>query len=343
MRFRYILPYLVLGLVMMGISSESVGAADTRPSHDPVAPQPSPIQEPAFLPDRLHQSISNGVLKTAETIDAFFYAPQTEIEENRTTFRINLDLFTEAGARTRLGTGSRLKLLLPGFQNRIHLVLAGDSEDDEQVFGEEIDEATEAADLEKDVENDGINAAVRYFVLDDLRRNLSVSAGLRFRDNRVVGYPEGRYRRLFDTDTSSLAFRFEQRLVWYTDEGWRETSRFDTDLLLGRWLWRSFFEGVMEEKTAGYRYNLGLNVFQPVGKRSVLRYEWVNAFDLCTPGQLQEIRLSIRYRHNFWRPWLFYEVVPQLSFPESDDFEATPGILLRLEAIFGNYRKRLGE
>jgi hypothetical protein len=333
----------VLALGVIGISCETVGAAGKSPPQDVVAPQPSPSREPAFLTDRLHDRISSGVLKTAETIDAFFYAPQTEIEENRTTLKINLDLFSEAGARTRLGTGSRLKLLLPGFQDRIHLVLAGDAEDDEQVFGEELDEAPETTNLEEDGANDGLNAAVRYFVMDDLRRNLSVSAGMRLRDNRVVGYPELRYRRLFDTDNPSLAFRFGQRLLWYTDEGWRETSRFDTDLLLGRWLWRGFFEGVMEEKTAGYRYNLGLNVFQPVGKRSVLRYEWLNAFDLCTPGQLREIRLSIRYRHNFWRPWLFYEVVPQLSFPESDDFEATPGILLRLEAIFGHFRKRLVE
>jgi hypothetical protein len=35
------------------------------------------------------------------------------------------------------------------------------------------------------------------------------------------------------------------------------------------------------------------------------------------------------------RKWLFFEIVPQLSFPRERDFEAVPGILLRIEGIFG--------
>ncbi|MEJ2641401.1 MAG: hypothetical protein P8010_17680 [Desulfosarcinaceae bacterium] len=293
-----------------------------------------------LLADRLHRTISWGVLKAAESIDAFFYTPQTEIEENRTTFRVNLGLFFEAEERARLDTGSSLKLVLPGFQDKLHLVLAGDPEEDDQVLGEAIDKAP-PSDVSADEETDGVSAALRYFVLDDLKRNLSLSAGARFRRGSLVGFPEVRYRRLFDVgDLGDSAFRFEQRVRWYTDDGWRESTRLDFDVLV--WsdhLWRTSLEGIWEEVQGGYGYHLRLSFFQPLGERAALRYEWVNSFNVCTADQLDKIVLKISYRQSFWRPWLFFEIAPQLAYPEPNDFKATPGLLLRLEAIFGYRRK----
>jgi hypothetical protein len=293
------------------------------------------------LADRLHRTISSGVLTAAETIDAFFYAPQTEIEENRTTLKVNLGLFIEAEEHARLDTGSRLKLVLPGFQDRLHLVLAGDPEEDDRVLGEAIDEAVEGEVAEEE-ETDGVSAALRYFVLDDIKRNLSFSAGAKIREGRLVGFPDARYRRVFDLGNQRSAFRFEQRVVWYTDDGWRESTRLDLDTLVGpHHLWRTTVEGIWEELRGGYRYDLRLSFFQPLGRRAALRYEWVNGFNVCTADQLDKILLKISYRQSFWRPWLFFEIAPQLAYPAAKDFQATPGLLLRLEAIFGYRRKRL--
>lgn len=298
----------------------------------------------APLTDRLHHTISRGVLKAAETIDAFFYTPRTEIEENRTTFKLNLDLFAEADERAQVGTGTRLKLVLPGFQDRLHLVLAGDPEDDDEVFGKAIDEAP-VDDLGGNAETDGLSAALRYFALDDLKRNLSFSAGVRIHDSQLVGFPEARYRRAFDFESIPLAFRFQQRVVWFTDEGWQESTGVDMDLLLlRRYLWRTSLEGIWEEEamegdSCGYRYDLRWTLFQPLWKGAALRYEWLNHFNASTADQLDGILLRIRYRQNIWRPWLFLELAPQISFPEHDDFEATPGVLLRLETLFGHYPK----
>jgi hypothetical protein len=354
MHYRYLLPYLVFCLVM-GISSHATGAEGVHAPSRVIAPSPATSEEVSsevaedasnedLLADRLHQTISRGILKTAETIDGFFYAPRTEIEDNRTTFKLTLDLFAEADEGAQLGTGTRLKLVLPGFQDRLHLVLAGDPKEDDKLLGERIDEAPEAG-LEADEDTDGVSAALRYFALDDIKRNLSISAGVRIRDSQLVGFPEVRYRRAFDPDDMPMAFRFQQRVVWYTDEGWQESTAIDMDLmLLGRFLWRSSLEGVWAEEALradcwGYRYDLRFTLFQPLWKRAALRYEWNNEFNLCTVDQLDRILLRVRYRQNIWRPWLFFEAAPQLSFPESDDFSATPGILFRLEAILGHYSK----
>lgn len=362
MCYRYILPYLVFCLVM-GMSSHATGAEGGQAPSRAIASLPGTADEASsevseevssevsdeasnedLLADRLHQTISLGVLKAATTIDGFFYAPQTEIEDNRTTFKFTLDLFAEAEEGAQLGTGTRLKLVLPGFQDRLHLVLAGDPEDDDEVLGEGIDEAPDAV-LHTDEDTDGVSAALRYFALDDIKRNLSFSAGVRIRDSQLVGFPEARYRRSFDLETLPMAFRFQQKVVWYTDDGWQESTGIDMDfMLLGRFLWRSSLEGVWAEEREddcpwGYRYDLRFTLFQPLWKRAALRYEWRNEFKVCNVDQLDRILLRIRYRQNIWRPWLFFEFAPQLSFPESDDFTAAPGILFRIETIFGRYSK----
>ncbi|MDJ0780710.1 MAG: hypothetical protein QNJ22_02000 [Desulfosarcinaceae bacterium] len=329
MRRHHLTPYLVGALAWMLVGVTAAQAASAPP---PAAPTPQ-------LADRLHDRISRGVLKAAETIDAFFYNPQTEIEENRTTFRINLGLFVEREERARLSSGTGLKLILPGFQNRLHLVMAGDPDDDDKVLGEAIDEAPDPQ-LAVTDEADGVTASLRYFVLDDIKRNLSFTAGVRIRDGNLVGFPEARYRRLFDLGDGATAFRFQERVVWFTDDGWRESTRIDMDVLLRpRLLWRSSLEGIWAEEVSGYRYNLIQAIFQTLSPRAALRYEWVNAFNVCTEDQLDEILFKIRYRQSFWRPWLFFEIAPQLTFPEPDEFVATPGILFRLEAIFGHRPK----
>ncbi len=295
------------------------------------------------LADRLHHTISSGVLKAAETIDAFFYAPQAEIEENRTTLKVNLGLFLEAQERARLATGSRLKLVLPGFQDRLHLVLAGDPEEDDQVLGETIDKAPEG-EVAQEEETGEISAALRYFVVDDIKRNLSFSAGVKILEGRLVGFPDARYRRVFDMGIRHSALRFEQRVVWYTNDGWRESTRLDLDTLVApHHLLRTSVEGIWEEVRGGYRYDLRLSFFQPVGGRAALRYEWINGFNVCTADQLDKILLKISYRQSFWRPWLFFEFAPQLAYPQEKDFKVTPGLMIRLEAIFGYRRKSLTE
>lgn len=358
MRRRYLLPHLVCFLVCFfigGDGSPRGGSAAAAPLQRLVAsgtntPDDDDAEDRVTtaagdrdpLADRLHRSISRRVLNTAESIDAFFYAAQTEIEENRTTFKVQLGVFGEAEQEVRLDTGTRLKLVLPGFQDRLHLVLAGDPEDDDEVLGETLDGAPEAEMAAE--ETDGITAAVRYFLMDSLNRNLSFSAGVRIRDTRLVGFPEARYRRTFDVGDRALALRFEQRVAWFTDEGWRETSRCDLDVLSDRrYLWRTTVEGVWAEETDGYRYDLRQALFQPLKWRAALRYEWINAFNTCTDGQLEEIIFKVRYRQSFLRPWLFFEIAPQLSFPEAEEFEATPGILVRVETLFGHYNAPIEE
>ena len=72
-----------------------------------------------------------------------------------------------------------------------------------------------------------------------------------------------------------------------------------------------------------------------------LRYEWINKFQTKPDNHLDEIVFKFGYRQRIWRKWLFFEIVPQASFPDDRDFEFVPGILFRIETNFG--KKYIGK
>jgi hypothetical protein len=292
-------------------------------------------EQKVLLADRLHQGVSNRVLNSAERIDAFFYDEQTAIEQNKTTFRIKLDTFFEEGEPVDFRPRTSLKLVLPGLEEKFHFTLSGDPEDDDKLFDTPID-TPDPGDKEND--DDGVKANLRYFFKNELESNISASIGARIRDGRFVIFPEGRYRRSFEFDP--IALRFEQRVIWYSDTGWESKTKFDFDnLVFQKYLLRTTLSGDWFEEKDGYFYSFGFATFQPLFKNIMLNYSWKNSYETRPVHSLTESVFKAAYRQNIWREWLFFEVVPQLSFPRERDFEAVPGILLRVEGIFGYISK----
>ena len=50
---------------------------------------------------------------------------------------------------------------------------------------------------------------------------------------------------------------------------------------------------------------------------------------------MDKYTLLVRYRKRSSRDWLYYEVVPELSFEDAYGFRANPGIRLRVEFFYG--------
>jgi hypothetical protein len=79
-------------------------------------------------------------------------------------------------------------------------------------------------------------------------------------------------------------------------------------------------------------------VFQKLARRRSLKYEYINKFKSTNDHQWDNFIFKVTYRQSIWRRWLFFEIAPQVSFPESEDWDFTPGILFRIESIIGKER-----
>ena len=57
---------------------------------------------------------------------------------------------------------------------------------------------------------------------------------------------------------------------------------------------------------------------------------------LLTIVDTDEYWVEVRYRKNFYKNWLFYQVTPGLTRPREFDFETLPRLELKLEAVYGD-------
>ena len=282
--------------------------------------------------DEAHASISSGVLVTADWLDSFFDDTRVELELNKTRLKASFSSVLEAdGLHT--DAKANLRLALPRFQNKLHLLLL--AEPDEEISTS--DTLEQQFRRQAGSQNDqSFAAALQYFIKDTPLSNLSLLAGLRIRNALPVSFIGPRYRQVIFLD--SWALRFTQALRWFTDEGWEAKTRVDLERsILDKYFFRASGEGDWSEDKKGYFYDLTLLLFQPLDEKRSLAFGWSNSLQTEPSNRLEETIFGFRFREQIWRKWLFYEVGPQFVFPRDKDFEFTPGIVFQLDVIFGHY------
>ncbi len=113
---------------------------------------------------------------------------------------------------------------------------------------------------------------------------------------------------------------------------------------------RSSSEGKLSEKYDGIDWLQAFVLYHRLDKKSSLSYE-ASANGITQPSTLVlSYRLGVRFRKNFHRRWLFYEIAPEMSWPVTMDAQRQQVeigrrskwlIFFRLEVHFGNaYKKR---
>lgn len=290
-------------------------------------------EEPPTFIDAAHAKVSSGVLATAAWLDSFFADPRFESETSETRIRVRFSVFAEEDETVEYESRANLRLDLPILEHRFQLLIAGDPEEEEdfQALSGTKGQAPELVSTDED-----FSASLRYFLVKTLKRNISLRSGVKWRSGMPTVFLEPRYRQSVPLD--SWLFRFTQRVIGFTDGRTGVRTTLDLERKLRESLFfRTSADGSWSSDEDGYFYSLGFSVYKRYSPRRVVIYGWGNSFRTEPENRLDEVVLSVRYRQRILRDWLFSEVVPQISFPHERDYEATPGIMLRLEMLFGYY------
>lgn len=111
--------------------------------------------------------------------------------------------------------------------------------------------------------------------------------------------------------------RFTETLLYRYVEHFTETSQFDlerkmTTFTLIRWSnYVTYAEG-----TAGITWNTGISLLTQLSPKSAISYD-TNMWGVNHPAwHTQNYRVGIKYRKNFYRPWLFFELEPEVTWPK---------------------------
>jgi len=283
--------------------------------------------------DKTHSGISYGVVSTAKWIDSFFKTERFEEEDNKTSLRFRFDNFLDEDGN-EFKARVKVKLRTPNLNKRMKFFVVGEEGDVNSSLSldERVDQVFEGTD------ENNISIGLLYQYRETVRKNINLKSGVRLRDNKLVYFVEPRFRWRENFDKWGVYF--SQKVGWFSDNGFNINTQFDFDRPLAEdRLFRAIVAADGYEDIDAYFYNINFVYSHLLSDHKGLYYQWVNSFILYAGSKLTETTLKVAYRQRLWRDWLSIEVAPQIQYPRIYDFEARPGLFLRLEMKFDQIKK----
>ncbi|HHT9114326.1 MAG TPA: hypothetical protein ACFYD0_13500 [Candidatus Wunengus sp. YC65] len=132
--------------------------------------------------------------------------------------------------------------------------------------------------------------------------------------------------------------RFSEIALWQAVEHFSNTFQVDlerkiTTFTLVRWGNNVTYI----EDTPGVTWNTGISFFTQLTPKSAIFYD-TSMWGVNDPEWIiQNYRVGSQYRRNFYRPWLFFELEPEVTWPkdESGHRKSTFAFMATLEIQFG--------
>ena len=217
---------------------------------------------------------------------------------------------------------------LPGMEHRLRLTFESDEDEALRDISPDQESTTNTLGLQLDVKQ---NERSKF--------NVSISLSPRIRLRYRYTYPA----------SESITLRLTQELQREQAVHSARTL-FDIEKLFKNQLFfRSSSEGKLSEEFDGVDWLQAFVLYQRINKKTSLSYE-VSANGITEPLTLAtNYRAAVRFRKNFHRKWLFYEIAPELTWPVTLDEERQQIseerrskwlIFFRLEVHFGNASKK---
>ncbi len=297
----------------------------------PPSPQQAQHLEPVGFIDLLHGELSHDLLSTAVWMDSFFGNERAIIELNASYLRVRYDFFQEERAKLQVRPAFDMRWVLPQLQRTTHLVFS--SEPTEPVKGAP-EPLTASGERISHTDQRNVTGALHYFLQSLPNESMIVRAGVQINQFPPVLFIGPRYSSLHAID--SWDFRVTQEATYRTDTQWQTDTLLDLERPFPHdFFFRTSLDGRWYDSLDGYFYSLDFSLREAFSVTHALDYEWVNLYQTRPVNQLTEFAFRVRYRHSFWRDWLYYETAPQIRFPRSQNFRMIPGILFRVEMFFG--------
>ncbi len=234
----------------------------------------------------------------------------------------------EEGYKYDMGINASVEL--PGFSDQLRLTFENDEDED-------------IRDVAPGAGEDSANSLGLQL---DLRENARSKFNVRVSFSPKILF---RYRYTYPV-YDSLILRFTQEAQRKKQVNSARTLIDVEHAFKPQFLFRSSTEGKVSEEFEGVDWLQAFVLYQRINKKTSLSYE-SSVDGISEPQTLAtNYRLGIRFRKNFHRRWLFYEVSPEMTWPITLDEERFNVVkerrskwllFFRLEVHFGNaYKKR---
>lgn len=327
----------LLCCLALAVTTAPLQAQDTPVLADPSGEDPcdsKAVYGGTWL-DRTHDYLArNAICEPVVWFDSFFGDERFEEESLPTSFvRWRNDFRWDERDGFEYRTQLLSSIHLPKATRKLRLIITGESDENiTEIIPEELGEIGGAG---RDEDN-RLDVGLRYTVIEKPKSSFNLQASVRF-DFPLEPFARARYRYTHPLSDRSLA-RLTQTLFWEREDGFGETTRLDLERLLDeRTLLRWANAATFSESTDGVEWGSNLGWFRQFDLKTAVNVD-VGAEGETRPDyEVTNYRITARYRRNFYRPWLFYELVPEVYWPldeDTDERDTVTAFTLRLEVQF---------
>jgi len=322
---------LYFGLFSTSVFAEFVDEAKqvNEPiNNEPINNEGTRLDKKAIvIVDEVHDAVSNRVVSVSNYIDTFFANDRMDEEGSKSKivlgYQLGYDDFRGGSKEYAL----RARLHLPRTEERLRLVIdSSENEDDSSETDANVQAGSEGR-------IDELKAALQYIFVSSELWQVSANTGIRF-IIPLDPFAKLRIRRLFFVN--SLTLRLTQSFYFFRSVGWGETTAIDFEKeLTDKYFFRSSSQIRTIRDTSEKSFSHAFSLFQNIGQKKLVVYSvGINA-DLTSPPVTTQYYLNTRYRHNFYKKWAFYELIPGITLERENSFNVSPGFFVKLEIIFG--------
>ena len=132
--------------------------------------------------------------------------------------------------------------------------------------------------------------------------------------------------------------RFTETALQRLIEHFTETSQLDLEKKLSTFTlirWSNFV--TVTDGISGITWNTGISLLTQLTPKSAISYD-TSMWGVNHPEwYVQDCRVGIKYRRNFYRPWLFFELAPEITWPQDASGRriSTDAFMVTLEIQLG--------
>lgn len=280
--------------------------------------------------DKAHLLLSDQVCQRALWFDNFFTAGE-QLSEKQATSLLWVSLEHEWNERDGELFKPKLKgiIELPNTRKRLKLIIDGR---DDSSISDDASDPTASGD-------ERASAAFRFSLFDASNWDFDLDVGVKANSGPFTR-GRARYYHAFNKRTVGT---LTQDVVLELKELWFETTKFSLEHFSTDVAYRFTVRGKYGQESDGLEWGTVISRTDQLSKRAAMTHflAMEGATGDEADGRESEIyRLGLHYRRSLWRPWFFFELEPQITFPRHYDYQATWQITAGIEVQMGKSRKR---
>jgi hypothetical protein len=285
--------------------------------------------------DETHERLEHGILRQVIRLDQFFGKDKTDAgQKTEYTLHWGNSVRVEQNGHLVFGTTVRANLLLSRISERLRLTVSGGDEPvptapvlPEDPGNPGFDRTTQSTRL--------VNTELRYSLIQTPHMALFLGAGV-----RLIIPPEAfarsRFQYAYHIGDDTIV-RFGETLFLKNTVGPGETTEVSMENSLNRkTLLRWSNAATISYEIKGVEWGTELSLIRELSPKSAITLTGGVYGNTSIRDWVTNYRVLARYRRNFLRSWLFYELEPEMSWPRSAAgyFPTNFAMTFRIEVAF---------